>query len=402
MNLPYLTPDLPGIGGDIKQRPEDFFVQEMPLYEASGEGEHVYCEIQKIRLTTFDAIDRIGRALNVSTRDIGYAGMKDAQAISRQLLSIWGTTPEAVMALQIPDITVQWAARHGNKLRLGHLSGNRFAIKVRGVNPTDVVKLTATVKILEERGMPNYFGDQRFGHRQDNDKLGAALVRGDDKGVLSLLLGTPRPDVDDEDSLEARAAFDAGDLEHAMKYFPRRCGMERRVLARLIKTGRPRAAAGAIDERLRKLWISALQSSLFNLVASERINTLHTVLQGDLAYKHDNGAVFLVQDAAVEQPRAERFEISPTGPLLGYRMTLPEGEPLKLEEAVMAANGLTPGDFRVEGKLKVKGARRPLRVKPENVELSAGVDEHGSYIAAGFTLPSGSFATVFMRELIKD
>jgi tRNA pseudouridine13 synthase len=104
----------------------------------------------------------------------------------------------------------------------------------------------------------------------------------------------------------------------------------------------------------------------------------------------------------VEQPRAERFEISPTGPLLGYRMTLPEGEPLKLEEAVMAANGLAPGDFRVEGKLKVKGARRPLRVKPENVELSAGVDEHGSYIAAGFTLPSGSFATVFMRELMKD
>ena len=149
-----------------------------------------------------------------------------------------------------------------------------------------------------------------------------------------------------------------------------------------------------------------MQSSLFNLVASERINTLHTVLQGDLAYKHDNGAVFLVQDAAVEQPRAERFEISPTGPLLGYRMTLPEGEPLlarvKHPAIDLAANGLTPGDFRVEGKLKVKGARRPLRVKPENVELSAGVDEHGSYIAAGFTLPSGSFATVFMRELIKD
>src|SRR5438093_10165682 len=137
-SLPYVTRDLPGIGGVIKQRAEDFFVQEIPLYEPSGEGEHVYCEIQKVGLTTFQTVGQIARALNISPREIGYAGMKDAHAISRQVFSIWGTTPEAVMALRIPDLTVQWASRHGNKLRLGHLAGNRFAIKIRDVNPTDV------------------------------------------------------------------------------------------------------------------------------------------------------------------------------------------------------------------------------------------------------------------------
>src|SRR5262249_28893664 len=113
--LPYLTPDVPGVGGVIKQRPEDFFVQEIPLYEPCGEGEHVYAEIQKVGVTTFDAIRRIAGALGISTHEIGYAGMKDAQAVSRQLLSIRGTTTDAVMGLKLPDITVQWAAKHGNK-----------------------------------------------------------------------------------------------------------------------------------------------------------------------------------------------------------------------------------------------------------------------------------------------
>src|SRR5437762_14289492 len=100
MELPYLTTDFPGIGGALKNRPEDFFVQEIPLYEPSGVGEHVYIEIEKIGLTTFDAIDQIARALRISSRDIGYAGMKDARAISRQILSIQGTSEGALMNLR--------------------------------------------------------------------------------------------------------------------------------------------------------------------------------------------------------------------------------------------------------------------------------------------------------------
>src|SRR3954469_18421278 len=215
MALPYFTKDIPGIGGSIKNRAEDFFVQELPLYEPSGEGEHVYAEFQKVGLTTFDAIDRIGRALYVSSRDIGYAGLKDARAISRQIFSIPNTTEEAVMKLKLPNLEPLWAARHINKLRLGHLAGNRFAIKVRDVIATDVVKLSPLIEMLKTRGMPNYFGEQRFGRRGDNHLLGAALVRGDDDALRKLLLGTPKPDMDDSQAAGARKAFDRGDLQLA-------------------------------------------------------------------------------------------------------------------------------------------------------------------------------------------
>jgi tRNA pseudouridine13 synthase len=404
MDLPYLTPEFAGLAGSIKQRPEDFFVQEIPLYEPSGEGEHVYAEIQKVGLTTFEAVNRVAHALNVSTRDIGYAGMKDAQAVTVQTLSILGTTPEAVMALKIPNVTVRWAVRHGNKLRLGHLKANRFAIRLRHVNATDVVKLTPVVKTLQSRGMPNYFGEQRFGRRGDNHLLGAAIIRMDAKGLLDQLLGKPMPSIEDPQTTGARKAFERGDHKLAMKLWPRKSGMERRVLARLIKTNKPVAALKAIDQRLRRLWVSAAQSWMFNQVLAERMNagTFDKILPGDLAYKHENGACFLVEDQATEQARAEAFEISPTGPLVGYRMSLPTGDPLRIEEAVMAQAHLHPEDFKKEGGERVKGARRPLRVKPEDFDLTGGVDEHGPHITVAFTLPAGSFATVLLRELTKD
>jgi tRNA pseudouridine13 synthase len=401
--LPYLTPDFPGIGGSIKQRPEDFFVQEIPAYEPSGEGEHVYCEIQKVGLTTFEAIHRIAAALNVSSRDIGYAGLKDAHALTRQVISIPGTTPEGVMKLQIPNITVHWAARHGNKLRLGHLRGNRFAIKIRDVNATDVVKLRPVLDVLKRRGLPNFYGEQRFGRRGNNDALGAALIRGDNVGVLKLLLGSPDPAVDDSQTLGARRAFDEHDNETAMRLMPRNHGMERRVLARLMKTHKPAAAVRAIDEKIRRLCISALQSRLFNEVLAKRVEdgTVDRLLNGDLAMKHENGACFPVETAAIEQPRCDAFEISPTGPIVGYRMTLPADEALAIEEEVFARHGLTRESFRAT-KERAKGDRRALRVKPAETQLEGGVDDHAPFITVAFTLPAGSYATVLLRELMKQ
>lgn len=402
MSLPYLTRDFPGIGGSIKQRAEDFFVQEIPIYEPSGEGEHVFAEVQKINLTTFDAINRIAAALKISNRDIGYAGLKDARAITRQIFSVPGTTEAAVMGLKLPDLSFLWAARHTNKIRLGHLKANRFAIKIRDVTPTDAIKLRPVLAEIQRRGMPNYFGEQRFGRRNDNDKLGAAYVRGDHKALLSELLGTPDPKVDDGETVLARSAFDRGDLEEAMRLFPRHHGMERRVLHRLIKTHRPSSAVWSIDEKLRRLWVSALQSRLFNQVVAKRIDSLDRLMQGDFAYKHQNGACFPVEDPAREQPRADAFEISPTGPLIGFRVSMPQAEPLRIEQEVFAAHGLTPQDFKRAGSLRVKGDRRPLRVQPTDIDLAAGVDEHGPHITVAFTLPAGSFATVLLRELMKN
>jgi tRNA pseudouridine13 synthase len=141
---------------------------------------------------------------------------------------------------------------------------------------------------------------------------------------------------------------------------------------------------------------------MFNDVVAARINALDRLMDEDLAYKHENGACFRVESAAVEQPRCDAFEISPTGPLLGCRVSQPGGEPVRIEEAAFAKLSLAPHDFRSPHLGKVRGARRPLRVKPESVELVGGADEHGPYVTVAFTLAAGSFATVLVRELTKS
>lgn len=401
MKLPYLLNEFSGIGGLIKQRVEDFFVQEIPLYEPAGAGEHVYCEVQKVGMTTFEVIARMADALNVDRREIGYAGLKDAHAITRQIFSIWGTSEQQVMDLQIPDLSIQWVARHGNKLRMGHLKGNRFAIKIRGVEPTAVVQASSALRALEQRGAPNYFGPQRFGRRGDNDLLGEALIHGNHAGVLKLLLGNPLP-ADDPDTSAARQAFENRDNELALKAWPRHAGLERRILSQLIKSGKPAIALRAIDERLRRLWVSAFQSRLFNDVVARRIDSLATMMAGDLAYKHENGACFYVEDPVAEQPRADAFQISPTGPLLGYRMSAPKGEPLKIETEIFDQHHIHAEQFRAAGRHKIKGSRRPLRVRPTAVQVEGGVDQYGSYVTTAFELPAGSFATSVLREVMKN
>ena len=129
----HLTDDLPGIGGVIKDRPEDFVVEELPLYPPSGEGGHTFFGVRKTGLSTFRAVDKIARALGISPRRIGYAGLKDAQAITWQILSVEGIPPDVILALDLPGLSFSWAERHPRKLKIGHLEGNRFTIRVRGV-----------------------------------------------------------------------------------------------------------------------------------------------------------------------------------------------------------------------------------------------------------------------------
>jgi tRNA pseudouridine13 synthase len=320
--------------------------------------------------------------------------------VTRQTLSVWGVEEQRVSDLKIDNIRVRWAARHGNKLRIGHLRGNRFAIRIRQVDPTAVVRVRKILDRLALRGMPNFFGEQRFGRRGDNHLLGACLVRGRPEELLHHLLGRPE-DGDDQAARQARETFDRGEFEKSLHHWPRRCGMERRILARFIKTRDAGMAVRAVDERLRRLWISALQSDLFNRVLARRIDSYDRLLDGDFAYKHENGAGFPVESAAAEQERCDRFEISPSGPIVGYRMTFPAGAALEIEQSVLKESGLTPGHFKQDRRDAAKGTRRPLRVRPEDIDLAAGVDEHGAHITIAFTLPSGSFATVLMREIMK-
>lgn len=155
----------------------------------------------------------------------------------------------------------------------------------------------------------------------------------------------------------------------------------------------------SIPHRLRKLFLSAYQAYLFNRVLEQRAPDLGTLLEGDIAVKHDNGAPFLVADAAVEQPRADAFEISPSGPIFGYKMRLPAGDVLTLETSLLVDEGVHFKDFRKVVGIRLPGTRRPLRMPMQLHEVSA-VD--GTGIRLSFTLPAGGYATVVLEELLSN
>ena len=155
---PYLTADIHGTGGVIKESPDDFIVSEIPAYQPSGSGEHLYLTIEKRGISTLEAIRRIAGRLKLSDRDVGYAGMKDAVGVTRQTISLQGTKPEVALSLQLDGITVCSVIRHTNKLKPGHLKGNRFQITIRGVAPGAFAGLRRIAGASSDRPSPSRAG----------------------------------------------------------------------------------------------------------------------------------------------------------------------------------------------------------------------------------------------------
>lgn len=397
MSPPYLTAEIPGTGGIIKESPDDFIVSEIPAYLPCGSGEHLFLTIEKRGLTTLEAIRRIAGKLKVSDRDVGYAGMKDAVGVTRQTISLQGVKPEAALALQLEGIRLLSALRHTNKLKPGHLKGNRFQITLRGVAAPAAESAAAILEILRQRGVPNYFGYQRYGAQGNSHLIGAAILRRDWRTAVDRLIGEPDAVRDGEWS-SAIAAYQQGDLEEALRRMPRHCRTERDLLQRLV--ARPEAwerALAVVHPRLRKLYLSAFQSYLFDKVVARRLIAIDQIMAGDLAWKHVNGACFLVEDVDREAPRAASFEISASGPMFGGRMKQPGGAVLALEEQVLADEGLSRDDFSAGGGCSLEGERRPLRVPLEDAVFRV-VDEG---LLLEFTLPKGSYATSVVREISK-
>ncbi|MHC4609973.1 MAG: tRNA pseudouridine(13) synthase TruD, partial [Planctomycetota bacterium] len=389
-NLPYMTAELPGIGGRLKRHREDFEVEEIPAYEPSGTGTHTYFCVEKTGLSTRRAVRRIASALRIPPRRIGYAGLKDAQAITRQVLSVEHVDPERVGRLELPSIRVVWVNRHTNKLKLGHLKGNRFIIKVREADDLSTRPVEAILDVLVGRGVPNYFGPQRFGTRGDNAAVGLAAVRGDYDEAITAMLGRPN-DADSPNVRTARGHFDRGDYLAAAGAWPQAFDAERRACHALARpNASPEKAWRALDWPTRRLYLAAMQGELFNRVVATRIDSLDRLLPGDLAVKHANQAVFSVTDAAAEQPRCDAFEISPTGPLVGPKMTRPQGEPARVESEILAEAGLSMELFEQERGERIDGARRALRVRPEEPAVDVDQDDHGRFLRVAFVLPAGA------------
>lgn len=397
-NWPRLLAHQPLVPGVIKSDYEDFQVEEIPLYPFSGEGTHTFFKVEKRGLSSMQAVSDISRALGVRRMDIGIAGLKDAKAVTRQWMSVEHIEPDRLKALDIPRLKIVETTQHTNKLRIGHLRGNRFLIKVRSVPPASIPLVRAGVAQLAREGVPNYFGQQRFGSRGDTWMLGREMLRNNLDEALDLMLGRPN-EFDSEDTRAARSLYEQGNYDAAAKKWPGLFKEERRALRVLEKSGKKKRAFLAIDERIREFYLSAYQSDLFNRIVAERLPMgLGKLEKGDLAYVHGPGAVFFVEDPAREQPRADALEISPTGPMFGNRMSIAEGIAGTQERTVLEEERLTLDTFRT-AKMRIQGNRRPLRFPVRDVEIELEEDGRGAYLALRFTLPRGCYATALLREL---
>ena len=337
--VPYLTASVPALGGRIRSTPDDFCVEERPLYLPCGEGEHLYIRVKKRGLSTPDLVLRLASQLHVKAQTIGVAGLKDAQAVTTQMLSLQGVKAETISALHTDErlLALEVLGRHRNRLRKGHHAGNQFRLVIRDVRERSEDDLQELFDELVRRGVPNYFGPQRQGRTGTNFQLGAELLQ------------------------------DAA----------RRNKMPRN----------------------KRIWfMNAYQSHVFNRIVAKRIESIDRVFLGDWAMKSDNGACFPVEQPEVEQPRADRFEISPTGPLFGSRAPWATGVPGDIEQAVVAELGTTPELLSKAGaECGFRGERRALRVRLN--ELSWSLE--GTVLTLGFWLPPGSYATSVLREVVK-
>jgi tRNA pseudouridine13 synthase len=401
----YVTDDS-GIAGRIKVRPEDFLVDELPLYELDGEGEHLYLGVEKTNVAHAEMMSCLRRHFNVHETAIGFAGMKDKVGVTRQAVSIHLLGEPHNLELEHQRIKILWSARHRNKMRLGHLAGNRFSIRIRDVEATKVPLAKRTLTRLEEIGVPNYFGVQRFGYRCNNHMVGAALLRSDWQGMLAQLLGTTGPPFP-EYQRQRREMFDAGRFAEAAELWTVADRAERIACSRLAQGQSHRDACLAVGPTSLSFWISALQSAIFNRVLDRRLEAgaLTRLVGGDLAWKHDSRAVFRVTADALESPelgaRLANLEISPSGPMWGRGMLQTEGETADAEREALEAMALPVESF-LDGQRSPEGARRPLRCPISNSAIEAGVDEHGSYIRIAFDLPRGTYATIVLREIMKS
>ncbi len=295
MTPPLFTPELPGIGGRIRVRDEDFEVEEVPSYEPSGSGDHLYLWVEKRGIAPEFFARTIAQKFQISPGAVGTAGLKDRHAVTRQWVSVPKECAPNVARLDGDGIRVLKSGLHSNKLKPGHLKGNRFRILIRDADRS--VNAEPILERIRTQGMPNFYGPQRFGRDGSTVDLGMQCLAGK---------------------------------------APRR-----------------------IRPFLFRFALSAVQSLLFNDYLARRLRDglFRTVIDGDVMTKWPAGGMFVTQDKAVEQVRFDAREIVTAGPMFGKKTFRAEGQAAEREAAVLHDNQLSPASFGGFGKL-VLGTRR--------------------------------------------
>ncbi len=297
----------PQASGLIRSCPEDFLVEEIPRITPAGEGSHLWLWVEKRSANTDWVARELAKAAACPLRDVGYAGLKDRHAVTRQWFSVPGSdvAAESLAAVEIEGTVILETHKHTRKLKRGTLNGNRFVLKIRHFEG-DSDETRKRLEKISSGGVPNYFGPQRFGRGGANVEKGYSLLK-------------------------------------------RRARLQRNK---------------------KSIYLSAIRSFMFNHLLAERVRqgNWSTMIDGDLAMLDGTQSIFPVElpDADIED-RCKHLDIHPTGPLPGENGSQVTGAAAELERDVLSK---WPELIEVLTSDRVQASRRSLRLYPADLEWS--------------------------------
>lgn len=395
MQLSYLS-KIGGIGGSLKELPEDFIVEEImkdgrileidqKVEGVDKEGRFVHFVLQKRDWSTADAIKTIAKKIGISFRRFNTAGTKDKRSISTQLVSVFGIEKEKLMKIRIRDIRINGVWTATDKVMIGALLGNRFTIRINGVSGDAEEKVMDIYKDLDKR-FPNYFGEQRFGTTRSNTHIvGELLVKGQFEDAVMNYLTDSTSEKNEEARVARKELAETRDFSTALKTFPRYLRMERSLLVHLVV--HPNDYVNALRRLPRNillLFIHAFQSHIFNIILSERISN------GEL--KPAEGEYFCGENAYGFPDSSKRTEKGwLCMKIIGYESKLSEREKQLLEQF-----GISKDDFKLKSipEISSKGTFRTAFAPLKDFSFTKDTFR--------FSLPSGCYATVALREFLDD
>ena len=326
--------------------PRDFTVEEIPLYEFTGEGEHLVLHIRKKELTTWEMLDVLSNHLGIRRRDMGYAGLKDKHAMTIQYISILAVHEEKLKTFQHDKIKILSTVRHNNKIRVGHLKGNRFKIRLKKVLGVEKDKLDSVLEWIKKNGVPNYFGNQRFGTDGNNWEDGKKLIEGKlkirDKKTREFLMGAYQSYLFNS-WLSKRM-----ELNHLLESFTE-----------------------SETEQIMKL----PEGSLKGTKAQPHF---FKIVKGDVMMHYPYGRLFNVEEPGEEAKRFESKDIAPAGLLPGKRVKPSTDTAALIEDPF-------------NEPINLNGARRYAWIQV--TEITKNYVEEKAHYELSFVLPKGSYAT---------
>ena len=402
-----------GVNGRIRTKYEDFYVEEIPESLPSGTGPNTWLFIDKIGRNTLDVVLDIARELHINRKRTGFAGMKDKAAHTRQWLCVSNVEPEELQNLEekLRGVKILNIVPNEKKLRIGQLIGNKFRILIRETEDPESDAQTAR-EILSELsvvGVPNYYGWQRFGkNRPNTHKVGMALVHNDIKGAVDAYIGNPYPGEADHIKVP-RTLYDEGKFQEAYESMPAGMRYEKMMLRELMKQGRKRGefdekvykiALESLPKPLKRMFVHAYQSYLFNKAVSERVKLgVDRYVEGDIIIDNEEHIVHEVDLETIDSDIKE-FRVHPTSPLYGTKVPLAGGELGEMEENVLQDERITRDDFECPKtpRLGSHGLRRAMRFKIWDTSATATPEG----VLVEFSIPKGCYATAVLREIMKE